>query len=53
MTGNISDFKTGEPMVGVAVFVKDPMIGLLPTLMAIIRCASLPDDTSCTYKAWA
>ena len=27
VTGNISDFKTGEPMVGVAVFVKDPMIG--------------------------
>lgn len=53
VTGNISDFKTGEPMVGVAVFVKDPMIGLLPTLTAIIRCASLPDGTSCTYKAWA
>jgi len=27
ITGNITDFKTGEPMVGVAVFVRDPMIG--------------------------
>lgn len=27
LTGNITDFKSGEPMVGVAVFVKEPMVG--------------------------
>lgn len=27
LTGNVTDFKTGEPMVGVALFVKDPVVG--------------------------
>lgn len=27
LTGNITDFRTGEPMVGVALFIREPMIG--------------------------
>ncbi|MDL2222133.1 TonB-dependent receptor [Parabacteroides sp. OttesenSCG-928-N08] len=27
MTGSVVDFKTGEPMIGVALFIKEPMIG--------------------------
>ncbi len=26
LTGNVTDFKTGEPMVGVALYINDPMI---------------------------
>ncbi len=27
LTGTVTDFKTGEPMIGIALFVKDPLIG--------------------------
>ncbi len=27
LTGNIRDFKTGEPMTGIALFIRDPLIG--------------------------
>lgn len=53
VTGNISDFKTGEPMVGVAVFVKDPMIGATTDAYGYYTLRLLPDGTSCTSKAWA
>jgi len=27
LSGNITDFKTGEPMIGVALYINDPMVG--------------------------
>ena len=50
MTGNISDFKTGEPMVGVAVFVKDPMIGATTDAYGYYTLRLPPGRTSCTVQ---
>jgi len=28
LTGTVTDFKTGEPMVGITLFIKEPMVGV-------------------------